>query len=115
MKMSLVVMSCPVIMLVMMIGEHFVELEILTPLEHLMIVTSAVRYLFISSVFASQIQFFHSQFNYMLGSNVMLLYFSKFHLMVGDSLLDPLVGEYRVGLLMIRVLWVLGAWTQVQL
>jgi hypothetical protein len=80
-----------------------------------MIVTSAVRYLFISSVFASQIQFFHSQFNYMLGSNVMLLYFSKFHLMVGDSLLDPLVGEYRVGLLMIRVLWVLGAWTQVQL
>jgi len=106
MKMSLVVMSCPVIMLVMMIGEHFVELEILTPLEHLMIVTSAVRYLFISSVFASQIQFFHSQFNYMLGSNVMLLYFSKFHLMVG---------EYRVGLLMIRVLWVLGAWTQVQL
>jgi hypothetical protein len=51
----------------------------------------------------------------MLGSNVMLLYFSKFHLMVGDSLLDPLVGEYRVGLLMIRVLWVLGAWTQVQL
>jgi hypothetical protein len=97
-------------MLVMMTEEHFGELEILTPLEHLMIVTYAVRYLFISSVFASQITllfyyyFFHSQFSYMLGSNVMMLYFSKFHLMVGDSLLDPLVGEYRVVLLMIRVL-----------
>jgi hypothetical protein len=86
--MSTVVMSCPVIFLVMMIEEHFVELEILTPLEHPMTVTFAVRYIVISSVLVFQDTFFHSQFNYMLRSNF-TMHFSKFHLMVGGSLLEP--------------------------
>lgn len=42
-------------------------------------------------------------------------YFSKFLLMVGDNLLDHLVGDYRVMLSMIRELWVLGVWNQVLL